>query len=99
MNSLREKIHTTFFIHIPKCAGTSLSIVLKSMYPSEGIYQIDNSRYEDSSEQFNHLPVEEKARLTLVSGHMYYGLYSSMPHKVSHVTMLRGSCEAVGFSL
>lgn len=89
MNSLPEKSQTTFFIHVPKCAGTSLSIILKSMYPPEAVYQIDNSRYEDSSEQFKKLPVEEKARLTLVDGHMYYGLYSSMPHKVSHVTMLR----------
>lgn len=89
MNSPAESPQTVFFIHIPKCAGTSFNIILKNMYPPEVIYPIDNSRYEHSSEEFKRLSSHEKAHLTLVFGHMYYGLYSFMPHKASHVTILR----------
>jgi hypothetical protein len=89
MISPPDRYKTFFFIHIPKCAGTSLSIVLNGMYPHERVYQIDDSRYEQSSEEFRHLTAQEKLSFTLVDGHMYYGLYSSMPHEVSHITMLR----------
>ncbi|MFN9646132.1 MAG: sulfotransferase family 2 domain-containing protein [Cyanobacteriota bacterium] len=89
MTSLSDKPRTIFFIHVPKCAGTSLSVVLSNMYSTEEVYHIDNSRYEHSSEEFRQLPAQEKDHYTLVDGHMYYGLCSSMPHKVSHVTMLR----------
>lgn len=89
MISASDRYKTLFFIHIPKCAGTSLSILLNNMYPPESVYHIDDSRYEESSEEFRHLTAQEKLGLTLVDGHMYYGLYSSMPHEVSHITMLR----------
>jgi hypothetical protein len=89
MNSLTKDFQTVFFVHVPKCAGTSFNIVLNNMYPPEETYQIDNSKYEHSSEEFKHLSPQEKSHLSLVSGHMYYGLYSSMPHEVSHITMLR----------
>ena len=89
MNSLPEAPQTVFFIHIPKCAGTSFNVTLKQMYSPEETYQIDNSKYEHSSAEFKQLSSRDKDHLTLVSGHMYYGLYSSMPHQVSHITMLR----------
>jgi hypothetical protein len=80
---------TVFFIHIPKCAGTSLSFVLSKMYPPEKTYQIDDSRYEESADEFRQLSAHEKGKLAMVSGHMYYGLYSCMPHEATHITMLR----------
>lgn len=89
MNSISKNPQTVFFIHIPKTAGTSLSIVLNSMYPPEQVFHIDNSRYEDSSEEFKRLPAQKKAQLALVDGHMYYGLHRHMPHESSHFTMLR----------
>jgi hypothetical protein len=89
MKSLSSTPQTVFFVHIPKTAGTSLSVVLQGMYPPERTYHIDNSRYEDSSEDFKRLSAHEKAQFSLVDGHMYYGLYTSMPHESSHFTMLR----------
>jgi hypothetical protein len=89
MNSFSITPQTAFFVHIPKTAGTSLSIVLKGMYPSERVFHIDNSRYEDSSEEFKLLTAQKKAQLALVDGHMYYGLHRYLPHESSYFTMLR----------
>ncbi len=74
---------------IPKCAGTSLSLVPGKIYPPEKVYQTDDSRYKESVDEFRKLLASEKAKLAMVSGHVYPGLYSCMSHETAHITMLR----------
>lgn len=89
----REAAFTVVFVHIPKTGGTSLREVLLRQYPARRAFWIVDP-VKDSA-WLASLPEEDRARLRLVEGHMYYGVHELLPRPCVYMTMLREPVERV----
>lgn len=91
----RHPPYTVVFVHIPKTAGSSLREVLLRQYPprrGRTFWIVDPVK---DSAWLASLPEEERARLSLVEGHMYYGVHELLPRPCVYLTMLRDPMERV----
>jgi hypothetical protein len=76
------------FIHIPKTAGSTLSTSLMLNYPphqSIRLDLIDRPAADIESE----IPLEQRARMRLLRGHLPYGVHSYIPRSCEYITVLR----------
>ena len=91
MRSRQHKAETSeppclIFLHVPKTGGRTLRATLRFKYPSETLifYAMDKPL-----EDFERIPVEERRRARVVTGHFPYGIHRHIPQRCEYVTMLR----------
>ena len=75
---------TLFFIHIPKCAGTSFRRVLKSWYGSDALF-VDSGGLAEITRA-----ASERARPPrAIAGHFAFGAHHAVPCQPYYVTLVR----------
>jgi len=84
---------TVVFLHIPKTAGTSFNYALKWEYWSRPSYW--KPPLDFNADEFKNLPELERAKLSLVYGHMHFGLHKYLPQPSTYITFLRRPVERV----
>lgn len=87
-----------FFLHIQKCAGMTLHAVIERQYEPEQIYTVPSVSWNDQNYQSlcNEWPVDRKARIKVVKGHMDYGWHNAFPgDSFEYIAILRHPVERV----
>jgi hypothetical protein len=84
---------TVVFLHIPKTAGTSFNYTLKWEYWSRPSYWKPPLDFD--ADEFKNLPESERAKLSLVHGHMHFGLHTYLPQTSTYITFLRRPVERI----
>jgi hypothetical protein len=78
---------TVIFLHIPKTAGTSFNTALSWQYWGKPSYWIDTLDFQ--AEGFMQLPLQRRAKLRLLRGHMEFGLHEMFPQPAVYTTFIR----------
>src|SRR5438128_6341679 len=84
---------TVIFLHIPKTAGTSFNYALRWEYWSRPSYWVEPLDF--GANGFKNLPESERTKLSLVHGHMQFGLHEYLPQTSRYVTFLRRPVERI----
>lgn len=85
----RRRMRTVIFLHIPKAAGSTLHAVLRRKYPKHQIYDVSTAQLP----AFHALPLQRRAELALVKGHMPFGIHEHIPNDFTYITLLRDPVE------
>jgi hypothetical protein len=93
VRALRDNARPLVFVHLPKTAGLSVRKTLLREVGDRPRFRIINP-VEDLT-ALARMPAEERARLTLVEGHLYYGVHEVIGRPCRYFTMLRGPVERV----
>ncbi len=88
---------TLFFLHIPKCAGTTLTkeIIKRKFKPHELII-FYNEGTEVLIEKLKGMPQKEQEKIKCIAGHFAFGIhnyYTARPF--TYITLLRNPIERV----
>lgn len=87
-----------FYIHIPKCAGTTLHHIIEQQYEPEEIYTVpavdwQEDCYNDLKDKW---PAEKKKRIRVVKGHMLYGWHTAFgDDPFTYITFLRHPVDRI----
>jgi hypothetical protein len=76
------------FLHVPKTAGATLTVILGRHYPPEAIFHIGGPG-RPTLKEFEALPLQERARFTCLAGHVAFGVHRLLPGPARYITMLR----------
>lgn len=79
------------YLHIPKCAGSTMMGVLRANYGA-GFYRVPNG---GGWRRFARLPAARRARIRCLTGHMPWGLGQYLPGPVRYAVLLRHPAERV----
>ena len=82
------------FVHIGKTAGTTLGAIATRQYPSKSIFQVDSGAQMTPAEQVRALPPATKRNLSLIMGHLQFGVHSDLPLPSTYTTLLRDPVRA-----
>jgi hypothetical protein len=77
---------TVIFLHIPKTAGTTLHRIIERQYPPTQVYSLDETHDFDD---FSSLSEARRAELSVLKGHMIFGLHEYLPGPSAYFTLLR----------
>jgi hypothetical protein len=85
------------FVHIPKAAGTTLHRIIEQHYPRQNVYSTNPSLLnpEASIEHFKQLPLERRAQIRMLKGHLPFGLHDYLPGPTTYFTLLREPVDRV----
>lgn len=88
---------TVFFLHIPKCAGTTLTeeVIKKRFQPQELIIFYDQGTKE-LIKMLQEMPLERQKEIKCIAGHYVFGIhrfYHARPP--AYITLLRDPIERV----
>lgn len=84
------------FLHIPKCAGSTLREIIYRQYPDRQCYYVSSMPDQQQSiYEFQGLPRAEREEIRFLTGHGVYGLHSSLVGSTEYITMLRKPIERV----
>jgi len=85
------------FVHVPKAAGTTLHRIIEKHYPRQTVYSTNPSLLnpEASIEHFKQLPLEQRAQIRILKGHLPYGLHDYLPGPSTYFTLLREPVDRV----
>jgi hypothetical protein len=82
------------FVHIPKTAGQSFRNILIREFPAKE--RLPLSRNHDYQYQrLINMSAEERKKIHLVFGHMYYGVHTFFEQPFTYVTFLRSPVERI----
>jgi hypothetical protein len=84
------------FLHLPKTGGSTLTTLLRWQYRSLHPDQI--ARFitaQQTFEEIDTLPLEQRARLKLLVGHFAYGVHEYIPKPCSYITIVREPVQRV----
>lgn len=90
-----EQEESLIFLHIPKAGGSTLHWIIERQYEPNPIFTIDGSRFRESIDEFKRLPEEQRRKIKVLKGHMYFGLHEFLPGPSSYITILRDPIERV----
>lgn len=82
---------TLIYLHIPKCAGTTMMSVLRANY-GDGLYRVGNG---GGWRQFHKRPAAQRECITCLTGHMPWGLCQYVRAPYQHAVMLRNPIDRV----
>lgn len=93
---------TLLFMHIPKTAGTSVSLALARQYDDRSLYHIRSdgqelaprfSRNHGPESVFRGLEPQQRGQFLCVLGHYHFGLHEAIPGEARYFTLLRDPLE------
>lgn len=76
------------FIHVPKCAGSTLNKIIKSQFPNKAIYKID-PKVEKNLSIVGTRTKEENRNIRCLMGHMSFGAHKFLMGSSTYITMVR----------
>ena len=87
---------TVIFIHIPKCAGTTLTqgIIQKTFSRRQRLIFHGNSTRALIS-QLQGMPDYRKERIRCIAGHFAFGIHQFLPQRAQYITLLREPVDRV----
>jgi hypothetical protein len=84
------------FLHIPKCAGTTLvEEVLRRRFPPERLLIHYNAGTGELLERLRTMNEREKRLLECIAGHFAFGIHELLPQPCTYITLLRNPVERV----
>jgi len=83
------------FLHIPKTAGTTLSVIIDRQFLRDAIFTIDGADIRGSVTQFIQLPETARARIQCLKGHMAFGLHPYLRSPSRYLTLLRHPVDRI----
>jgi hypothetical protein len=83
------------FLHLPKCAGTTLNRIIEWEYNPMRVFSIDPIFFVWSYKKLNRWPAERLARMQVFKGHMPLGIHKRLPQPSTYITFLRDPVERV----
>jgi hypothetical protein len=95
--SIRPTEKTVFFLHIPKCAGTTLTeeIIKKQFKPPQLIIFYEGGT-QVLIDRLKKMPGKEQKKIKCIAGHFAFGIhrfYTARP--CTYITLLRDPVERV----
>ena len=96
---MKQKAHNKpilIFLHIPKSGGTTLKTILwQQVFPSRIYNLYERGNHKERIIQLNHLLKGKKKKITLIMGHVGYGIHSYLPGDYKYITMVRDPIKRV----
>lgn len=87
-----------FFLHIPKCAGSTLHAAFEREYPPEAIYTVPSVAWNDKNfaSLRDEWSAERRAAIRVIKGHMNYGWHKAFgDDDYEYITLLRHPVERI----
>lgn len=81
------------FVHLPKCAGTSLNRIIEWEYGPRHVFSIDPSFFRWSYRRLLHCDPKRLSRIKAFQGHMPFGLHRHLLQPSTYLTILRNPIE------
>lgn len=82
------------FLHMEKTGGTSLGVPLRLLYGYRKSMQVEQI-YDGVPEQYLALSEQEKNRIRLLKGHVFYGIHDHCPGRSVYFTFLRDPVKRI----
>jgi hypothetical protein len=92
---IAQRHEALIFLHLPKCAGTTLNRIIEWEYNPLRIFSIDPILYLWSYAKLNRWPRERLARIQVFKGHMPFGIHRRLPQPSTYITFLRDPIDRV----
>lgn len=83
------------FLHLPKCAGTTLNRIIEWEYNPMRVFSIDPVLFLWSYQKLNRWPAKRLAKMQVFKGHMPFGIHKRLPQPYTYITFLRDPVERV----
>jgi hypothetical protein len=80
------------FLHIPKTAGSTLTLILSRQYPA-GVTFFTGGPKRPRPEQLEALSMGERERFDCLAGHLRFGVHRLLPRPARYITMVRDPVE------
>jgi hypothetical protein len=93
--AVRPKGEALIFLHLPKCAGTTLNRIIEWEYDPMRVFSIDPVLFLWSYKKLNRWPAKRLARMQVFKGHMPLGIHRRLPQPSTYITFLRDPVERV----
>ncbi len=91
-----DKKKTVLFLHIPKCAGTTLTEeIIKKRFGSEQLIVFYDYGTEVLIARLKKMPTHQKEQIRCIAGHFAFGVHQLLPQPVTYITMLRKPVDRV----
>jgi hypothetical protein len=95
--SIRPTEKTVFFLHIPKCAGTTLTEeIIKKQFKPHQLIIFYGEGTQVLIDRLKKMPGKKQKKIKCIAGHFAFGIhrfYTARP--VTYITMLRDPVERV----
>jgi hypothetical protein len=92
---VKQSEKAVIFLHLPKCAGTTLNRIIEWEYNPMRVFSIDPIFFVWSYKKLNRWPAERLARMQVFKGHMPLGIHRRLPQPSTYITFLRDPVERV----
>jgi hypothetical protein len=83
------------FLHIPKCAGTTLYPIIRRQYDQSKVFAIDGSDTYSSLNTFKKLSKSRRERLNCLMGHQPFGMHCYFSRPSKYFTFLRHPVDRI----
>jgi hypothetical protein len=92
----RTGLPLVIFMHIPKTAGTVFREAIEVAYlPPERLHLYPHDTYYPGDFSPWQLPLDERARIGFVAGHVSVGIHEAFPREAEYITLLRPPFDRV----
>lgn len=85
---------TLVFQHLPKTGGSTLRAYLEQKF-SPDLMHLPATPAREFREELRALPLERRAALRCVGGHLFFGIHELLPNPCAYFTLLRDPVERV----
>lgn len=89
------KEQVLIFLHISKAGGSTLHTILEKQYPGVGHYFTSGNPRGEEKGRWERLSMEERENISVVRGHVNYGVHEFIKKPSVYITMLRNPVERV----
>lgn len=95
-DSDKYSLGSVIFLHIPKCAGSTLGEIISRQYPSSHTHHITTiPDLQKSINEFQNLPKSAREDIRFLWGHGVFGLHNYLSGRTEYVTLLREPVDRV----
>lgn len=83
------------FIHIPKTAGSTLRYILYRMYKPNQVFPVYSESATSAEIKISQLKVEQPETISLILGHIPYGVFGKTDFANTFITVLRDPIDRI----